>query len=168
MTHPLEFIAIDPGLAKVGGSGWAKFRCGRLVAAGVVQNHKTWLTVPQRVRGQFTEFSYIAGAVLTVCESMVQRYGPMAAKVPPQDLIDLNLLAGALGDCWVSATEWKGGVKREIEQARTLHALSPEERAVFDEAIAATTKGTQKEIYSAVGIGLSVAKRAHRRCGFPL
>lgn len=168
MTHPLEFVAIDPGLAKVGGSGWAKFGAGRLVACGVVRNHKTWLTVPQRVRGQFTEFAYIAGVVQTVCESMVQRYGPMAAKVPPQDLIDLNLLAGHLGDCWVTPTVWKGGVKQSIEQARTLHALTPEERVIFDAAIAATTKGTQKEIYSAVGIGLSVAKRAHRKCGWPL
>lgn len=165
---PSEYIAIDPGLAKVGGSGWAKFVGGRLTAAGVVRNRPEWKTIPQRVRGQFEEFAYIAGDTPTVCESMVQRYGAGAARIPPQDLIDLNLLAGALGDCWLTPTEWKGGVKREMEQARTLSVLTAEEKALVEAVCAKLPKGVRKEVLSAVGIGLSVAKRAHRRCGWPL
>jgi hypothetical protein len=167
MTPP-SFISIDPGLAKTGGSGWAGFVNSKLTLAGVVRNRKEWVTIPQRVRGQFDEFAYLAGDTPTVCESMVQRYGAGAGKIPPQDLIDLNLLAGALGDCWVSPTEWKGGVPREMEQARTKFHLTPEELAVVEAALKGLPKGVHKEVWSAVGIGLSVAKRAHKKVGWPL
>lgn len=165
---PSEFISIDPGLAKVGGSGWARLSHGRLVSTGVVRNRKEWITINARVCGQFGEFAYLAGETPTVCEQMVQRYGPGAGKIPPQDLIDLNLLAGALGDCWVTPTQWKGGVARELEQARTLSVLSTEEKAIVTAACKPLPKGVHKEILSAVGIGLSVAGRAHRRCGWPI
>lgn len=165
---PAIFISVDPGLAKVGGSGWARWEHLRLVATGVVRNRKEWRTVPQRVNGQFNEFAYLAGEAPVVCESMVMRFAAGSKTVGIQDLIDLNLLAGRLGDVWLTPTEWKGGVAREMEQARTRHALDLAETAVLEAALAATTKGTRKEILSAVGIGLSVCKRCHKKCGWPL
>lgn len=170
MTPPPEdFASVDPGLAKVGGSGWALWHELCLVDVGVLRNQKEWLTVPQRVAGQKAMLLSEVGCIgiEVVCESMVQRYGRGAGKVPPQDLIDLNLLAGHLGDVWVTPGQWKGSVPRDVEQARSKLALDADELTIVEEACAKLPKGVHKEVWSAVGIGLSVAGRAHRRCGWP-
>jgi hypothetical protein len=165
---PAQFVSVDPGLAKVGGSGWALWQDGRLVDADVLRNRKEWLTVPQRVAGQKLMLLLACGFPhQVVCESMVQRYGRGAGKVPPQDLIDLNLLAGHLGDVWVTPGEWKGSVPRDVEQVRSRAALDEAERAIVEEACVKLPKSVHKEVWSAVGIGLSVAGRAHKRCGWP-
>jgi hypothetical protein len=163
--RPSSFYAVDPGLAKVGGSGWALFVHERLLAAGVLRNHKSWLTMGQRIRGQgdlFREVRMSCGLYPVVAEHMIQIY-----KVPAQDLIDLQTLAGFLGNAWVKPSAWKGGVKRDVEQTRSRCVLSPEEKIVVDEACSKLPKSIHKEVTSAVGIGLSVAGRAHKKCGWP-
>lgn len=165
------FVAVDPGLAKVGGSGWAYFQRRVLVAAGVLRNHRTWVELGTRVRGQ----DALLEAVLLTChpntlvvsEWMTQRYGSWAKKIPPQDLIDLNALTGKLGDYYVTPTQWKMAIPREVEISRTRCALTPAETKVMDEACEKLPKSIHKEVSSAVGIGLSVSGRAHRKCGWP-
>lgn len=165
MTPPDNFIAIDPGLAATGGSGWAFFLHGRLSTCGVIRNPKG-TTVFERIRFQRAYAEQNLGGA-RVCEFMTKRYGPAAAKMDVQDLIDLNALAGALGTYFVTPGDWKGGVPREVEQSRSWLALDEAERAVITEAFKGVPKSTHKEILSAAGIGLSVAGRCHRKCGWP-
>ncbi len=171
---PDRFLAVDPGLAKTGGSGYAAFsRVGdvhRLVRAGVVRNHKTWGTLGSRIRGQraalLTHAAYADGNV--VSEWMTKRYGPLAKKVDVQDLIDLNALTGALGNFYVTPGEWKGGIPRPTEIQRSLLVLDAQELGIYEAAISKLPKGCHKEVSSAIGIGLSVAQRAHKKVGWPV
>lgn len=165
-----SFFAIDPGLAARGGSGWAYFAApGRLLFCGVLRNEKTWVELGARIRGQSELLDAIRDDIDSeapvVCEWMQARYGN--AKGDVQDLVNLNALSGHLGDYWVTATQWVGGVPAAVAQSRTRVALTPEERDVMAAACANTIKGMHKEIWSAVGIGLSVAGRCHRKCGWP-
>lgn len=162
------FVAVDPGLSKVGGSGWAYFVDGVLQAAGVLRNHKEWRELGQRIRGQYALLMSILDTLdpqtRVVSEWMLQRGG---SKIPPQDLIDLNALTGKLGDYYVTPTEWKMAIPRDVEISRTRCTLTPNELKVMDGACEKLPKSIHKEVSSAVGIGLSVAGRAHRKCGWP-
>ncbi len=169
---PAFFVAIDPGLAKTGGSGWAYFGSGALLDAGVLRNAKAWASLGARIRGQETLLHEVLSKrcdvnTLVVAEWMVQIYHGKGRSVPPQDLINLNALTGKLGDYYVTPTEWKGKVARDLEQSRTRCTLSPVERNIVDASCGNLPKSVHKEVLSAVGIGLSVARRAHKKCGWP-
>lgn len=173
MTSPQSFYAVDPGLAAKGGSGWAFFQDNELAAVGLLRNRPEWKMMGQRVRGQVALFReakvrlYESGLFLSVlapvvAESMVQIY-----RVPAQDLIDLQTVSGALGSYFVRPGQWKGAVPRDVEISRTMAVLFEEEKEVLAAAASSVPKSLHKELTSAIGIGLSVARRAHRKIGWP-
>lgn len=100
---------------------------------------------------------------------MVHRHIPRRGKkgvyIDPQDLINVSLVAGRLATRWVAPSVWKGSVPRDVEQDHTRSALTPEELALVE---AVLPESLRKEAYSAVGIGLSILKRAHQKCGWGL
>lgn len=148
-------LAIDPG-GQV--AGWAFFKDGILFKVGLSRSKgKTW---PQRARDHHTNLATLYWADRVVCESMVWR--GRNHKGSPQVLIDLNAIAGHLGREWRTPGEWKGHVDRDLEQARTRQALSASELALLE---AVKPPSLAHNAWSAVGIGLSVLKRAHKRCG---
>lgn len=169
---PVAFFAIDPGLAKVGGSGWSYFVDGGVRAAGVLRNLKAWPELGQRLRGQRALFDAVRRHydldAPVVSEWMTKRYGPAARKMDVQDLIDLNALSGHLGTAWVTPTEWKGGVPRKVEISRSMMVLSASEKKIVETVLATLPKGVHKEVTSSIGIGLSVAGRAHKKVGWPV
>lgn len=149
-------LAIDPGGAVV---GWALFFNGELTDCGLSRSKaKTWGLRAADHRQALGDL--IQGSDRVVCESMTWR--GRNHKGSPQVLVDLNGIAGHLGREWRTPGEWKGMVPREIEAARTQHALSATELALLQ---AVKPPSLAHNAWSAVGIGLSVLKRAHKRCG---
>lgn len=89
-------------------------------------------------------------------------------KIDVNDLLHVNLIAGALGNMYWEPSDWKGGVKRPMEQSRTWLALSPQERKLLPKTLTEIKKhpySLDHNVFSAVGIGLSVLGRAHMKCG---
>lgn len=147
-------------------AGWALFVNGRLVACGLSRSkaktpflrgieHRTnltyvWDTTPA-VRGS----SYR-------CRSEAMWYRPITYSdkktgkkrkktVPPQDIIDLNLIAGHVGTEWVYPHDWKGMQSKDVHQPKILACLSTEERALVD---AVKPPSLRHNCIDAVGIGL--------------
>lgn len=168
-SAPIRLFTVDPGLDA---SGIARWDHDRLVDVRL-------LRVPSKLRGKsvvervvaqshaLQEYLRVlpdwAGAPI-VGERMKHR-GRVRGKrpVPPDDLINLSLLSGALCDYWLLPSEWKGSVPREVEQSHSRSVLAPEELALVEAVLPASLR---KEAWSAVGIGLSVLGRCHLRCGW--
>lgn len=149
-------LAIDPGGAV---AGYAFYVDGVLFKVGLSRSKsKTWGDRARDHAVALSEFTEFADRV--VCESMTWR--GRNHKGSPQVLIDLNGIAGHLGREFRTPGEWKGMVPREVESARTQHALSAQELALLQ---AVKPPSLAHNAWSAVGIGLSVLKRAHKRCG---
>lgn len=89
---------------------------------------------------------------------------PGARKEDPNDLIDLAISAGVVigSNLWQDVTlyrprEWKGQTPKQIDNARTLKVLTPEERSVYDGCDIA--QGLRHNVLDAIGIGLRHLKR---------
>ncbi len=152
----MRFLSIDPGLACTGVAAW---RGGKLVAVELIRSEKN---APLTTRigdiwGKVKTFELEHnnyGGGLRYCERMQFRHGNN--KGDPQILLDLNLLAGALGTHWITPNEWKGTLPREIEQHRTRALLEPEELQLLE---AVKPASLAHNAWSAVGIGLHVLRR---------
>lgn len=75
-------------------------------------------------------------------------------KARPNDILDLALMAGALGACgmpctFVTPARWKGQVKKHIHNARILEKLPN-----LHEALAGLAKGKHEHIIDAAGLAL--------------
>ena len=150
----MRFLSIDPGLTCTGVAAW---RGGKLVAVELIRSEKN---APLNTRIKETklalkrlDFGVCLDADFRYCERMQYRYGNN--KGDPQLLLDLNLLAGALGTHWITPNEWKGSLPREIEQHRTRALLEPEELALLE---AVKPASLAHNAWSAVGIGLHVLR----------
>ena len=160
MTRPLiktPFYAIDPGGPVL---GWAFFSEGELISCGLSRPPKTCKTPWDRAVWH-RENLHLNHDERIVCERMVHRMvrDPKTGRkrrVRPQDIIDLNLIAGHLGNEWYSSTEWKGDLPREVEQERTEARLT---LAEFKRLEAVKPLSLRHNCVSAIGIGLFVAGR---------
>ncbi len=149
------FLSIDPGVKSL---GWAAWEGRELKACGLLRSpHKT-LTAHAAYYSEELDRRY-PFACARVCERMMAR-GKFSI-VDAQDLIDLNLIAGRVGTGWLTPADWKGSVPRAIEQGRTKAALSAAELALLPKLKSPTSVG--HDVWSAVGIGLSVLGRAHKK-----
>ncbi len=147
----MAFFTVDPGLAKVGWARWDDGQC-RLADCGLSKSSsKDFRT---RIADHLSNIG-IVSSDRVVCERMQARYGN--AKGDVQDLIDLNLLAGALGNEWITVREWKGSMPRKIKQNRTCKTLTVAERALLPNL--KTPNSVGHDVWSAVGIGLYVLGR---------
>ncbi len=92
-----------------------------------------------------------------VFERMVPR-GAMVRK-NAGDLLDVQLVAGHLGTCWMTPQQWKGDCSREIEQNRTELVLNEAERKILLRVAPrgknGKVRGEGHNVWSAVGIGLA-------------
>jgi hypothetical protein len=158
---PTEFFTIDPGLKA---SGWARWKLGCLIGCGLLRAPSSSKSLCARIEAQMEAFHAMSDGHAVVAERMKhypKRRG--APYIDPNDLIDLSVLSGRLGNAWVYATEWKGAVPRDVEQDRSRAALAPNELAMVEAVLPASLR---KEAWSAVGIGLSILKRTHLKCGW--
>lgn len=168
---PHRFITIDPGLQA---SGVALWFSGALADVKLVRCPKGSKGIQDRVEMQAASVLALASSwhslfplngaekILVVCERMFHRHY-RGNRVDPNDLINLNLLSGRLGTHYILPSEWKGSVPREVEQDHSRYALLPCELAKVDSVKPASLR---KEVWSAVGIGLSILGRAHQKCGW--
>ena len=148
-----RFLSIDPGLSCTGVAAW---NGGRLTYIGLIKTN-AHSPLNTRIRDSAQKVAAIAstyGCETRYCERMQFRHGNN--KGDPQILIDLNLLAGALGTHWITPNEWKGTLPREIEQHRTRALLEADELALLE---AVKPASLAHNAWSAVGIGLHVLRR---------
>ncbi len=151
-----RFLSIDPGLGCTGVAAW---RGGRLVTVTLIRSEKnaplnTRIREIQYAISLFENIVPPGHSLPRYCERMQFRYGNNRGD--PQHLLDLNLLAGALGTHWITPNEWKGTLPREIEQHRTRALLEPDELALLE---AVKPASLAHNAWSAVGIGLHVLRR---------
>lgn len=148
-----SFLTIDPGVTNV---GWAYFEGRELRECGVSVSCAVTLSGKITSHVAFLGFKR-ALAQRIICEMMVVD----GRRVPAQDLLDVNLVAGQLGrDEWVAPNEWKGGsISREVEQNRTWISLTPKEREVLKAVGPLTKTGKVHNAWSAVGIGVQYVLR---------
>ncbi len=139
-------LAIDPGVKIL---GWALFvnrelyRCGLSISDLGVPHCLSIHERNLRTLGVWAEER--------VCERMVQR-GKMSA-VRTSDLLDVQLVAGSLGDVFYTPQEWKGSVPRKKEQERTKKVLAAGELALL-RYVKEVHGAEAHNAWSAVGIGL--------------
>ena len=144
-------LAIDPGLSTL---GWAFFEGGELKDCGLSRTvAKDLYSRIEHHRASIRRYSDLGPVVV---ERMAWR--GKHNKGNPQDLMDLSLLAGALGTHWLLPGEWKGSVPRDVEQQRSEAALNDYERSLLG---AVRPASEAHNAWSAVGIGLSALGRAH-------
>lgn len=166
-------LSIDPGTRCIGWAYWGEGKlisCGRSTAPKKLKDYRDML---EYHRAQMKPLTPLPGSGDVACEVMVHRYGgggkgKKRKKVDPNDLIRVNLIAGALGTSFFEPSDWKGGISREMEQARTWLELSASEKKLLPKTLAEIRKhpfSLDHNVFSAVGIGLSVLGRAHLKCG---
>lgn len=116
-------------------------------------------------RGELKPFMPLVGSGDVAVEVMTHRKGK---KLDPNDLLRINVIAGSLGTSFYEPSDWKGGVKRPMEQSRTWAALWPFEQKLLPKTLVEIKKhpySLDHNVFSAVGLGLSVLERSHLRCG---
>ena len=150
-------LAIDPGTAIL---GWAYFESRELQCCGI-SNASKHKTLSDRIKCHRDNLSMWLGDVDVACERMfyrhaaggkVKRKDGSVGKIDPQDLIDVNLVAGALGTQWVFPHIWKGSVPKAIHQRRIRSKLLDSEIRVLDKCEVA--ESYLHNTVDAVGIGL--------------
>ena len=153
-------ISIDPG----NDTGWAIFRAGSLVDAGVgdprTSTHHR-LTSPEGQQQDTVDEVWIESQV---CYPR--------SKVPPNDLIKLAQSAGrwagrydSLGveAHFVEPSIWKGQVPKEIHQQRIVNGLTTFERSILLRAEKSVFSTRRHNMLDAIGIGLWALAATNRR-----
>jgi len=156
-----HFYSLDPGLQA---SGLAEWVDGRLASVRLLRAPAKMRGLVERIEHQRALIQPFRDNYVVIGERMKHR-GRVRGKrpVPPDDLINVSLLSGALCDYWLLPSEWKGNIPREVEQSHSRAVLAPEELALVEAVLPASLR---KEAWSAVGIGLAVLGRCHLRCGW--
>lgn len=121
-------VGIDPGLKRC---GWAVCDEGQLVSAGITQIFSNDITEICELHLQQINKQYVTLDATHIVIERMQKDGR------DWDVMDLNVIAGWLGhslgaDAMPQPRDWKGGVKKEVHQARMLKKLSDHERSIFD------------------------------------
>jgi hypothetical protein len=157
-----RFFTVDPGGPEL---GWAEWLDGVLVSCGLSRcKLKGWSDRARHHQAFLDMKGAYGGLVLSEC--MRVRGGRNQGN--PQILVELNGIAGHVGNAWVEPAAWKGMVPKETHQPRILATLSPEELALV---MAVLPAGKRHNTVDAVGIGLyhlgrmvkTVAARKPRR-----
>lgn len=141
----------DPGGAC---AGWACFSDeGVLLSCGLSRPHKDVKDPNGRARYHKAFLASLGASTDILSESMWfrPRKGKKGQFIPPQDLIDTNLIAGHVGTNWVIPHTWKGMVPKDEHQPKILACLAKPERALVD---AVMPNGLRHNCIDAVGIGL--------------
>jgi hypothetical protein len=142
----MTFIAVDPGGAVL---AWAVFRDGVLVACGLHRTkEKDTFARAQVHRGFVDTLKELYETNIVVSEAMwyAKRRGAR-----PQDIINLNLIAGAVATEWVLPHAWKGMVAKEIHQPWVWAELQESEKEIVR---AVKPDYLRHNAVDAVGIGL--------------
>jgi hypothetical protein len=141
---------IDPGSPLV---GWACFEGGRLVLCGISRTPKEMKDV--RARAEFHKAALVdLGAYAPASEGVLSEcmwFRHSGKRMDPQDLIDVNLVAGHVATRWTLPHEWKGMVSKENHQPKILEKLDEKELALVN---AVMPKSLRHNVIDAVGIGL--------------
>lgn len=162
----MRLLTIDPGIKTL---GWAVFEDSDLLFTGVSRAREKRIDSAALAHLEsLLAFTCVGGyPYAVVLERMT--YRQKARSVPPQDLMDVNLVGGIVaagckgadGVLWtVTPAEWKGSVPRDVEQARSAHVLSKAEARVL---AAVKPVHLAHNAWSAVGIGLAYLGRAHKK-----
>ena len=152
-----NLISIDPGLVHL---GWAQWRSGTLYRCGLSSIPREVKSLSERASRHHAAIQVVRDGERVYCERMMAR-GKFSS-VDPQDLIDLNLVAGRLGTEFLTSDQWKGSVPRDVEQDRTQNALTADELKLLKPYDRTKKSGSGHNVWSAVGIGLSLLGRAHK------
>lgn len=144
------FLAIDPGINCV---AYAWFENGAIRDVGLSRVPKR-LTLTEKARQHRDNLDLYMGCRVVV-ERMWYR-GVRNSKGTPQDLMDLNLIAGHLGTEWLTPQEWKGSIPKKIHHKRILSKLTEHELFLVNEVKPASLR---HNAIDAVGIALVVSKR---------
>lgn len=116
-------LFVDPGVRVVGFCVHdSALDALGVVVAGIseVDNDDPRLTAMQHLDNIRKACPYGFLPAVRVVEFMTMR----GRKTPnPQDLLNVQLVAGVLGTHWVTPAEWKGSISRELEERRTKSKL---------------------------------------------
>jgi hypothetical protein len=139
------FFSVDPGGTEL---GWASWADGRLVACGLSRTKvKLWQLRAVYHRAALEALGAYPG--LVICECMRVRGGRGLGN--PQILVELNGIAGHVGNAWTEPGTWKGRLSKELHQPRILATLAPAELALV---MAVKPPSLRHNTIDAVGIGL--------------
>lgn len=135
-------------------AGWAAFRGDRLATCGLSRTQHKHTFLRARAHRALLEYvgAYRSRGVLS--EAMWFRQGKN--KGDPQDLIDVNLIAGHVGTSWIHPQAWKGMEPKETHQPKILACLTPEELALVESIMPLSLR---HNAIDAVGIGLHAVGR---------
>lgn len=148
--------AVDPGGSCL---GWSYWMDGFLYNAGLSRPPKYVKAPWERAVWHRTNLAGMAHeGTRLVSERMVIR--GFGSKEDPQDLCDVNLIAGHLANEWFSPQEWKGSLPRDLEEGRVRERLSPSELEVL---VALPKIKLRHNAISAIGIGLFALGRGWKK-----
>ncbi len=147
MAKPHRLIAIDPGAHAV---GWASFESGELRKCGMADRERV-------LDGLFSRVPSVNAVI-----EQPQIYEQRAQKGDPNDLISVALTAGFV-ECalvfggasevqYVWPRKWKGGVKKNLHNARVLAQLEADELQALKQCGVFASK--RHNVIDAIGIGL--------------
>lgn len=144
-TGVTTFYSVDPGGPCL---GWAQWVDGVLFACGLSRCAASdWADRARTHRALLAARGAYSGVVLTEC----MRYRGRATPGSPQTLVELNAIAGHVGNAWVEPAQWKGCVPKEEHQPMVWGALRPEEHALV---ASVNPPSLRHNVVDAVGIGL--------------
>jgi hypothetical protein len=150
----MDCIAIDPG-AKM---GWALLQQGLVRDCGLINVSDT---VP--CLGSL----HLISRGIVLIEKPVYHHGGRN-KVDPNDLITLGIKVGRVMEIYlamdnvirlVTPVTWKGSVPNEIQEARTIQALSADELAAVRASLENVPRSYQHNVWDAVGLAIWFAKK---------
>lgn len=152
----LTFTAIDPGVHCV---GWAKFNAGSFLSCGLLQSEKSI----EDSAIYFAAYMRKLGNMYVI--EVPQIYTPRKMKGDPNDLINVALVAGAIGGAsvktkYVRPHTWKGSIPKTknlqdyIIHKRNLKTLQGVYLQQYVDSLKECPVALRHNIVDAVGIGL--------------
>lgn len=143
-----DILSVDPGAC----TGWAYWRGGRLVAAGVC--------APEAFRQVVPPEAFVTSKLGII--ELPQVY--QKSKAPPKDIVRLAVRVGILTEKMLAGgipsvrellpTTWKGQTPKEIHHGRIYASLSPGEQAVIQAAGRGIAPSLRNNMLDAIGLGL--------------
>lgn len=158
----MNILAIDPGLAITGGTGYALFHGtpAGLVTAGLAR------PFAEKLEGRIREISLEVqrrcapwGERDEVVIEKMKVYEFAKQKGAQGDIVDLAHLGGALTALarrsrLVEPASWKGQVPKDVVKGLVEARLSAEELATLEACLAGIAPSKRHNVYDAAGIGL--------------